>query len=390
MSRFLIVTWDGAGNQVPTLALARRLSRRGHDLRVLGHGSIDRRHGHDGWRFRAFRHAADFDSAVGREGPDDMSVMARQLWFAGSVRRDVAEELAAETADVIVADCMLFGAICAGQAAGIPTVSLFHGAFALFRRGPLAELLAAQLPALDRMRADLGLPPVGGIADLHDACALSLVATPREFEPEMPLPANVRFVGPLLDAPPPAAGADLVEPEAGGLPLVLVSFSTGNQGQAAILQRIVDALSSVPARVVVTTGPAIDPATLRAGGNVTAVRFAPHDRLLPRASLVVTHAGLGTVMAAMTHGVPLLCMPMGRDQFFNAARVEALGLGRTIAADAAEGVIADAVRSLLANDLVRAAARHGAGVIAAYRNGVAAVDELEQLAGIGLPARKLA
>jgi hypothetical protein len=35
-----------------------------------------------------------------------------------------------------------------------------------------------------------------------------------------------------------------------------------------------------------------------------------------------------TTMAALGHGVPLLCTPIGRDQFFNAERVQALGAGR--------------------------------------------------------------
>jgi UDP:flavonoid glycosyltransferase YjiC (YdhE family) len=377
MSRFLFATWDGAGNLVPTLALARRLSRAGHDVRVLGHNTIDRRHGHADWRFRALRHTPDFDSVAAAERPDDMADTARRLWFAGAVARDVAEELASQPADVLVADCMLFGAISAGEAARIPTVSLFHGAFALFRRGPLFDLLTAQLPALNALRVELGLSPVERIFHVHDACALSLVAGPREFEPEMPLPANVRFVGPLFDAP----SAMDAEPQPEGRPLVVISFSTGQQGQAAVLQRIIDGLDELPIRAVVTTGPAIDPATLRAGSNVEIVRFVPHDRLLPQAALVVTHAGLGTVMAAMAHGVPLLCLPMGRDQFFNAARVEALGIGRRLPADAPAATIAGAVRELLGNDVVRAAAKQGARIIAGYRNGIAAVAELERLAG---------
>ena len=59
-------------------------------------------------------------------------------------------------------------------------------------------------------------------------------------------------------------------------------------------------------------------------------RFVPHGEVLPHASLVVTHAGMGTVMSALSHGVPLLCLPLGRDQFFNAAMVERLGAGRAL------------------------------------------------------------
>ena len=43
--------------------------------------------------------------------------------------------------------------------------------------------------------------------------------------------------------------------------------------------------------------------------------------MLPHAALVVTHAGWQTINAALADGVPLVCVPDGRDQPDNAARV---------------------------------------------------------------------
>lgn len=45
-------------------------------------------------------------------------------------------------------------------------------------------------------------------------------------------------------------------------------------------------------------------------------------------------------MAAMIHGVPMLCLPMGRDQHGNVARVEHLGLGHVLPADSSAADIA--------------------------------------------------
>jgi UDP:flavonoid glycosyltransferase YjiC (YdhE family) len=45
MGSYLIVTWDGAGNLVPTLGIARTLVERGHDVRMLGHETIAERSG---------------------------------------------------------------------------------------------------------------------------------------------------------------------------------------------------------------------------------------------------------------------------------------------------------------------------------------------------------
>jgi len=379
MTRVLFVTWDGAGNLVPTLALARRLAAHGHDVRVLGHGSIDARCGRHGWQFRPLRHAAEFDSAAGRADHDDMPAVARQLWFSREVCRDVHDELAAAGADLIVADCLLFGALCAGEAARIPVVSLFHGAFAPFRAGPFATMLATMLPALNALRDGLGLAPVTRAADVHDACALSLVANPREFEPAIEVPANVAFAGPFLDAPPlmKDGGSGAIEPD--DRPLVLVSFSTSQQGHVPVLQRVVDAMASLDARALVTTGPAVDPACVRGNPNVRVVRFVAHSEVLRDASLVITHAGMGTVMSSLAHGVPMLCVPIGRDQFFNAARVEAVGAGRTLPPASDAPTIAAAAAAALKDSDAAAGAQRMARIIAGYGGGAAAVERLEDL-----------
>lgn len=356
MSRILFVTWDGAGNLVPTLALARRLTQRGHDVRTLGHRSIHDRCGADGWRFLPFQHTVAHDSAAAHEA--EPSVLAREIWLGGAVARDVRDELAREPADLVVGDCMLWSALCAGQTAGVPTIALFHGAYALFRGGPFIDMLSRSLSALNAVRLDLGLAAVDRLSDVHDTCALSIVATPVEFEPDMPRPDNVRFAGPLLDGPALTSRTDdLAIDRDDDRPLVVVSFSTSYQSQIPALQRILGALASLPVRVVATVGPAIDPATMPVAANVEVVRYVPHDRLLPHASIVITHAGLGTVMTTLAHGVPMVCVPLGRDQFFNAARVATLGVGRVLDANADARAIAGAVQNALDDDEMRRAAR---------------------------------
>lgn len=103
--------------------------------------------------------------------------------------------------------------------------------------------------------------------------------------------------------------------------------------------------------------------------------------MLPEAELVITHAGLGTVMAALRHGIPLLCLPLGRDQFGNASWVQSKGVGRTLPADADVGVIIAAVESLLAPEAAeRMAARDMARIFEGYGGADTAADALEELA----------
>jgi UDP:flavonoid glycosyltransferase YjiC (YdhE family) len=105
-------------------------------------------------------------------------------------------------------------------------------------------------------------------------------------------------------------------PDEDPTPFVLVSFSTApEQGSAAKFQNAIDALAALPVHGVVTVGDSVDPTTLKPGKNVVVFATADHDDLIRRASLVVTHSGHGTLMRALTHGLPLVVIPgMAHDQ----------------------------------------------------------------------------
>ncbi|MGH3426586.1 MAG: glycosyltransferase [Mycobacteriales bacterium] len=112
------------------------------------------------------------------------------------------------------------------------------------------------------------------------------------------------------------------------------------------------------------------------------VRFAPHDVVLPSSDLAITHAGHGTVMAAAGAGVPMLCVPMGRDQNFVAARVEALGLGRMLDHSLGRDEIAAAVGSMLAQAKWKAASRAFAAGVSRFGDLQRAADLVEQAASL--------
>jgi MGT family glycosyltransferase len=380
MSRFLIVTWDGAGNLTPALGVAKGLTARGHDVRLLGHRTIHARCGDQGWQFRPFTHTAELDTSVSFATEDEEGdFVVEELMMSSGVARDVTDEIERGPVDGLIVDSMLLAALTAGEAAGASTVALFSTAFSIFRGGPFAQGIAAAIASLNRLRSDLKLSEVAGPSDVHDRCALNLVASLLEFEPAIAFPPNVRFVGPLIDAPPLMNRADPVEIRRPSSPLVVVSFSTGGQRQHDALQRVVDALGPLPIQVLVTTGAAVSPDSISAPSNTQVVRFVPHEQVVPDASLVVTHAGLGTIMRAFAYGVPLVCMPMGRDQFFNAAQVEALGAGMTIAVDADAAAIAAVVRRTLEDQTLRSNAGHLANRIASCGGEADAVAAIESV-----------
>jgi MGT family glycosyltransferase len=382
MARYLIVTWDGAGNQLPTSGIARALIETGHDVRLLGHDTIRERGGAAGTRFRALPQPPGWDAM---ENPDDteaeIELLLDTLCLSASIAAAVAEELDQAPADVVLVDCMLFSAINVARGRGVPTAVLFHTPYTVFRGGPLVEMFAPGLERLNAQRVELGLAAVGSYAELHDSCDLVLAAVPHEFEPHIEDAANVLRIGPVLDGPAlvrdPQPAPDLAD---GSAPLVLISLSTSEQGQAPLLQRIVDAVAELPVRALVTTGPSVDPASVRAGSNTRVLSYVPHSELLPSCSLVITHAGLGTAMAALAAGVPMVCLPMGRDQFFNAEMVQALGAGRMLPPDAAPDAIAAAVRAVLDDAAFAGAAKRMAVTIADCSGAAGAVTALEGLA----------
>jgi UDP:flavonoid glycosyltransferase YjiC (YdhE family) len=149
----------------------------------------------------------------------------------------------------------------------------------------------------------------------------------------------------------------------------------------ALLGRIASALGELPVRGLITTGPAIDPATIAAPANVIVVRSAPHSQVLPHTAAMVTHAGHGSVIKSLAAGVPLVCLPLGRDQLDNAARVDYHGAGLRLKPGAEPAAITAAVRQVIEEPSFAAGARRLAAAIADDVSEDHAVAELEELAG---------
>ena len=124
----------------------------------------------------------------------------------------------------------------------------------------------------------------------------------------------------------------------------------------------------------------LDPSEVSPTANVHVVRSAPHTPILEHASLVITHCGHGTTLKALAAGLPLLCIPMGRDQNDTAARVLNQGAGIRLSPKASAKRIGNAVDRLLADPTYAAEAQRMAAAIAEeHRTGDVAA-ELEAVA----------
>ena len=365
------MTWAPGGNLPPLLAAASLLAARGHDVKVLASAATGPAAERAGFEVLGYRRSSAPDTRVAFER------QAEAMMAAASGREiacDVRDVLAAVRPELAIADCMLPAALAAGAATGTPTASLAHFLYGRARQVMLCHGggWTTDLDALAATHRALGLPaPRDGVA-AWEAAELVLITAPRWLDVEQEYPMHVVHAGPLGTR----ASSRRVDEQP---PHVLLSFSTTVMGgQREAIQRVCDAIAATAVRATLTLGPAVDTATLRTPGNVDVVPWADHDRLLPRCAATITHGGLGTTLRALAHGVPLLLLPLGRDQAFNAAGVVAHGAGLQLPPTADPTAIAAALRRLLDEPGFRAAAIDAAARIAADAPDRRAADALER------------
>ena len=153
-----------------------------------------------------------------------------------------------------------------------------------------------------------------------------------------------------------------------GRPAVLLSLSTTYMQQEDLLQRLVDALGQVDCHALVTTGPGMRSRPLaRVPSNVHVVESVPHGAVLAHVDLVITHGGHGTVIRSLAAGVPVMVVPISRDQPDNAARVVHHGVGIKVSKRSSPEKFAAAVRRALADDAIRSSARRDGRAFGARR-----------------------
>ncbi len=392
----LFTTWDGGGNIPPAAEAVTRLVARGHAVRVIAdetvRGVIERTGASfTPWREAPHRPDADPDNDPLKdwlvEGPMGSIERVRDVLMTGGAlafARDTAAELDRGDYDLVVSSEMLLGCMLAAEARGVtlallmanvsmlpipgippmgpgltPAVTdaerilhaeITEGARAMFNAG---------LPALNAARAAFGLHPLADMMDQMRIAARKMIATSAAFDyPAAELPDGLAYIGPMAGTPVTEAGWTSPFDPQDVRPLILVSFSTTYQAQQAPIANVIDAIGRTSARGLVTLGPAISADAFDdVPANIRLVAHAPHDAVMREAALVITHGGHGTVIRALTHGAPLICLPMGRDQNDNAARVDWHGAGIRLDAAAAPDAIEAAIRRVFAEPGFRAQAR---------------------------------
>lgn len=371
----LIVSWAGGGNLPPLLAAGTLLAARDHRVCVLASSATRQPAMNAGFDVAGYRRSPDpnADTAFEQQAAEMMAIAA-----GPEIALDVREVVAELRPELMIVDCMLPAGIATGESTGIPTASLVHFPYGLARTQMLrgAGAWTTDRAQLNSTRSGLGLEPAEDDLAAWESAELLLVTVPKWFDLATDYPANVVHAGPLGVTRAPHRGST-----SEGRPLVLLSFSTTvMQGQMALIQRVCDAIAGRAVDAILTLGPAVRADAIRVPPNIEASPYRDHDQLLPRCAAVVTHGGLGTTLRSLAHGTPLLLLPLGRDQQFNAGRVVELGAGICLPVEASPREIASALLELLARPQFREAAADAAAAIAADRPDETATEALLGLA----------
>lgn len=366
--RYGIVTPPAIGHLNPMVALALELRRRGHgvvlftvadgarklsglplEVVTIGattfppgavdetYGTLGRLSGHKGLRFsvdyfrkeQAMLHA-ELPEAVRGAGIDVLLV--DQLSPAGST---VAEFLGLPFVTIA-------NALPVNREPAVPPYFTGWlpgtGPWARWRNqlgnALLDRLTESLLRDLQEQRQRFGLKPLRQKIEALSPL-LQLAQLPAAFDfPRERLAPHFHYVGRLAD---PSGQEPLLRDsvpfpweQLDGRPLLYASLGTLQNGRPELFELIAEACAPLPAQLVMSMGnPTSVP--LELPGEPLVVAYAPHQQLIERSALVISHAGLNTTLTALGCGVPVLAIPITNEQPGIAARLASSGAGRVIA-----------------------------------------------------------
>jgi UDP:flavonoid glycosyltransferase YjiC (YdhE family) len=371
----VLATHQLTGHAGIELNLVRWLVRRGHRITVYAPAELA-----DAVE-KAGAELVPFEQFETWEPPSDIPVttmIEEAAGHAGSptLAEEFRDVLVRDRPDAALVDVALSGAFVGAEAAGVATAAvmpILYTPWAVWYGRLFADVGAA--------REALGLPVVESPPDaISRHVRLVLVLSARLFDFPFPrkLERRVRYTGRMVE-PDPAAWDD-PWPADDRRPLVLVTISSLYRFQDDRIHQILDLLAEMPVRVLVTVGPALDRDAFRAPSNAIVVSWAPHESVVPKAALVVTHGGHNTVLGALSHGVPVLVTPLIPEQVWNGQRAEAFGAGRTLGPENGIDDVRWALDELLFDPRRRAEARAASSAVGDDgRGGPRAAAQVERL-----------
>lgn len=275
----------------------------------------------DDWKFRDPQAAlnADIFGFVLKTIPDQVE--------------DVAQIVEKDPIDVLVVDTMLYGPKLVSELKRIPWAAFWHTPYSMPSKDLPKPKVAVPKEAdleYNQIRAGYRLSSTNRpMWDHRSSPYLDLIFSTTDFEyPRSDFPAQAHLVGPSLWERPLKKLPGWLKHLPTTRPIILVSISTIYQDDLRIVKTVLKAMKNDPLTIVVTLGGTHDLEELKPLPDNTRVeQYIPHSLLLPHVNVAVLHGGHGVVLKCLSYGVPMVVIPVGRDQFAVAQRCLDAGVG---------------------------------------------------------------
>ena len=397
MARLLFASMPFDGHFNPLTGLAVHLQRQGHDVRWYTGPSYAARLAKLGIRHLPMRRAREVNGEnlatlfpeyekLG-SGPKAIEFALREVFFGNleAHYRDLCEVHDDFAFDAVICDAGFYASrmiaeklqprVYVVQVAPTPAPTSKTAPPPFFALKPARSIFGRvrdrfvsaliertnrkSMPIFDDLRAREGLPPYrGSLFDIHNDTARAMfhVGTPALEFPRDDWPTNHQFVGALLPHREPSkAGAPLghgIEQKLERYDaLVVVSQGTvDNRDPGKLIEPTLAALRDTAHLVVATTGHrhTAELAERYAADNVVVADWIDFDALMQHADAFVCNGGYGSVMLALSKGVPLVLAGRLEGKLDVNARIDYVGAGVDLRSERPTARrIADAVRRVL-------------------------------------------
>lgn len=392
----LISCVGSAGDVHPFIAIGQALARRGHEVELITSTHFAARIEAAGLTCTPIGTEADFEQVVHHPDLWNPRTCFPVLWQAISQRLVEAHRLLISRAQpgrtVLVGSTLAMPVRLAQETHGLPTAMVHLSPVCMWSAQAPAVLpglgdLSGWPPALvrliqsgverlfidrvvapgfDRIRHDLGLPPVRRVlSQWINSPERVVCAWPDWFSPKQPdWPAQAVTTGFARwsgTAGQPLDPALLSFLNAGPAPIGFTPGSAMAQGRDFFAHALA-ASAGLNQRALLIT-PYADQLPHPLPPHAHAVSYAPFDALLPRLAALVHHGGIGTTAQALAAGLPQAVLPFAHDQFDNATRLVKRGVGLRLTARSSVRQWADTLARLQNDGAIAAACRRDAALV---------------------------
>ena len=182
---------------------------------------------------------------------------------------------------------------------------------------------------LNEYRKQWKLPTYHGFRVPYSRLA-QISQQPAAFDfPRANLPERFHYTGPFRNASP--LSVPFPFKRLTGQPLIYASLGTLQNTKQKIFYCIAAACEGLDVQLVISHGGGMNAEAVQGlPGSPLVVEYAPQLEVLAKARLTITHGGLNTVLDSLSHGVPLVAIPITYEQPGTGARIRWTGTGEVI------------------------------------------------------------